>query len=164
MATSSWRERLQESGEDGEWVLNTVKHGALTSTTVGGYSTFRPGRKKNVKLNVSAWKLAFRPLLLVFSAQRWIRYRSHLVDWKAHLYVNISFSRHYFSFTSFSRQFDLLRNSARDLITDRNEKKLMNMFFNYMNDYWIDSTSWPPSSWSVFMQKVKYKIINNKKK
>ena len=53
-----------------------------------------------------------------------------------------------------AHQFDSLRHSMRELVTDRNEKRMLNMLFTYMDDQWIDNHTWPPSTWSVFMQKV----------
>ena len=57
--------------------------------------------------------------------------------------------------------FGELRLTVED-ITNRDERQLVKKLCAYVDETWIDTTMWPPSKWSVHMQKVKNKIkINN---
>ena len=56
--------------------------------------------------------------------------------------------------------FGELRLTVED-ITNRDERQLVKKLCAYVDETWIDTTMWPPSKWSVHMQKVKNKIKIN---
>ena len=56
--------------------------------------------------------------------------------------------------------FGELRLTVED-ITNRDERQLVKKLCAYVDETWIDKTMWPPSKWSVHMQKVKNKIKIN---
>ncbi|EFX60941.1 hypothetical protein DAPPUDRAFT_122704, partial [Daphnia pulex] len=44
---------------------------------------------------------------------------------------------------------------AVEAIQNRDERKLVKKLCAYVDETWIDTTMWPPSKWSVHMQKVR---------
>lgn len=39
-------------------------------------------------------------------------------------------------------------------VENRDNRSAVIQLFNYVEETWIDSEMWPPTVWSVFMQKV----------
>ena len=47
---------------------------------------------------------------------------------------------------------DRMRVAFYDLLCEEDEEGSLRVFCNYIESNWITSNTWPPSTWSVFMQ------------
>ena len=45
---------------------------------------------------------------------------------------------------------------SNDKVKHDDLRRKIKQLFSYVDENWIEGVTWPPSAWSVFMQKVKY--------